>query len=156
MLTICKNGPTTQTIGRMNYRFELDGAGRAVCEVGYEHLHVFLARSEVYALAHPIEEAQVPIVEPTPRAGDGAGVDEARDSATAARDNEQRRRRGRPKGTGKDDRIALAEMRQLSDNGMGLYNAAGQVAAKLAPGNASYHDSVRKRLLRKYRAGKSR
>jgi hypothetical protein len=153
MLIECKRGPTTQTIGRATYHFETDGAGRAVCEVGYDHLHVFLARPEVYAIADPAAEWQLSIVvHPIGEAG-GSPAAHERHSGAADGMIRPRPKRGRPR---KDDSVALAEMRMLTETGIGLNSAAAGVAARLASGNSRDQDSVRKRLLRKHKDGQSR
>jgi hypothetical protein len=148
MLTICKNGPTRQTIGRINYCFELDGACRAVCEVGYDHLHVFLARPEVYALSDPVHELhQSPQAPRTTDLGANPGMQELIQGGNV-RVLRQRPQRGRPR---KDDGLALTQMHALIDKGMGLNTAAAVVAALLATGSSQNQHSVRKRLLRKHR-----
>jgi hypothetical protein len=64
MLVECKLGPTTQTIGTRTYEFKLDAAGRAACDVGSDHLHIFLARARVYRLAGAISEPMSQNIDP--------------------------------------------------------------------------------------------
>jgi hypothetical protein len=148
LLVDCKLGPTAQNIGRATYRFELNGDGRAVCDVADEHAHVFLARPEVYEIAA--------IPSPTIGRGDAASLGKGGAAEPPSGGNTQRPKRGRPKGSGKDDSVALAELRALRSEGMGLNVAAKSVVARTAVGDATSKDSVRKRLLRKHKQGQSR
>lgn len=150
MLTICRLGPTTQAVGGNRYEFRLDAAGRAVCEVGYDHLPVFLARAEVYSVVDPIPD-------PLSQKAD-SGASDLRDGhgdnhSTASQVVTIKARRGR---RGIDDDDALAEMRQLLAEGAGLNNAAEMIAAKVTEGEPRQQDATRKRLLRKHKEGKSR
>lgn len=51
MLIHCKLGPTTQNVGGTAYVFAHDRKGRAVCDIGDDHAHLFLARADIYVRA---------------------------------------------------------------------------------------------------------
>ena len=154
MLTMCKLGPTVQTVDGNRYEFHPDAAGRAVCEVGYDHLPMFLARADVYSVVEPIPD---PLSQNADRGAsefrDSSGEDHTTDHATAGQVSITKPRRGR---RGIDDTAALTEMRRLLDEGAGLNSAASAIAARDAEGDPRARDTIRKRLLRKHKNWMSR
>jgi hypothetical protein len=133
MLVECKLGPTTQTIGTRTYEFKLDAAGRAACDVGSDHLYIFLARARVYRLAGAISEPMSQKVEPVaPGFRDSLG-ENLNSGDVLVTLLERKPRRGRP---GIDDRRALAELHRLVEAGTGLNKAAGMIASSSAAGDA--------------------
>jgi hypothetical protein len=153
MLVVCKLGPTTQYVKGRDYEFRADGSGQFVCEVHDDQLVVFLARPEVYELAQG-EGLSVHAAPQTPFDEDVPAANVA-DIITLTPER-RRRRRGRPVGSGIDDRVSLMEIAKLKEAGVGLSAAAALVVSRLENAGTKNPISVRKRLLRKVRELKSR